>query len=263
MNDMLPIKSELKVDLTDSANSVVNNVLGESTKQLGHSGGTLLNFFNNTVLLPLQIYNLSVNFKLEEYKTNLETRLKLIPLDKQVEPKINVIGPTLEALKYNMNEEELKKMFTNLLVNSCNSDYSNRVLPAYVEIIKQISEEDAKFLYQIKYYDFSMPLIITQIKFGNSAGANEHCRIIPLSHELVLYPEKIILENLERLKIINIYEDKYIEKNDLYESCFEMIKEAFYKSNISNKLPEHTYTYKKATICFTDFGKNFIYICLS
>ena len=52
----------------------------------------------------------------------------------------------MQAISYSMNSEELREMYSNLLAKSMNSDAKTLVHPSFVEIIKQLSPFDARFL---------------------------------------------------------------------------------------------------------------------
>lgn len=75
--------------------------------------------------------------------------MRLISPEKILAPPLNVIGVAIESAKYQIEDEHLREMFANLIVNSMNSDKTDLAHPAFVEIIKQLSPFDAQFLMQI------------------------------------------------------------------------------------------------------------------
>lgn len=60
-------------------------------------------------------------------------------MEERVESSINIVGTTIESLKYNLDEEHIKDMFTNILISDMTKDKKEKVLPAYIEIVKQLS----------------------------------------------------------------------------------------------------------------------------
>lgn len=66
------------------------------------------------------------------------------------EPKLSIIGPTLEASQYYIEEEELRSLFSKLLASSMDKSKNKILHPSFVEIIKQLSPEDALFLKEFK-----------------------------------------------------------------------------------------------------------------
>lgn len=262
------VQSPVHVDMSESTNKALSNVLDKPTKSLGQAGGIILDFFNNTILYPMQKYNIKAKYKLEDYAKSLEEKLKEIPEEKLINPKINVIGPAFEALKYNMDESLLKDMFTNLIINSANIDYRGKVLPSYVEIIKQLDPRDALFLTNFKESDISSFRCIT-LKISTESGkgyakpGNNFILICKNNsvkptfiHTLKL--DNIIIDNLERLKLVELnFNEWYTENSYLYDTLFNSVT-----TNI-RVAENQTLSFDKGILKLTDFGKNFIDICLS
>jgi len=69
----------------------------------------------------------------------LTPKLKDIPVEKLVPPEPNIAVPSYEALRYSLDIEELREIYTNLLASSMNTDTKDYTHPASVEIIKQLS----------------------------------------------------------------------------------------------------------------------------
>ena len=248
-------KLEVKADITKPIETALTEPLNSSSNIIT----TVLDFFHNTVLYPLQKYNLYAKNKLYNYAKELENRVKQIPEENLIHPRVNILGPAIDGLKYNLDEEYIKEMFTNILVSDMNNKKQNKVLPAYIEIIKQISQEDALFLKNfanLKINVYALDIIKYDVVHNSS---------IPLGKELALSENEIIklndivIDNLERLNILKIYDDRYITNSPLYDLCFKKVK---HKYTNFNPL-QISLTYQKAILKITDFGKNFIDICLS
>lgn len=73
-------------------------------------------------------------------------KLKNVPLEKITTPKANVAGPALEALKYTGHEETLREMYANLLAASMDVRTAAGAHPAFVEIIKQLTPDEARII---------------------------------------------------------------------------------------------------------------------
>ncbi|MGN1012254.1 MAG: DUF4393 domain-containing protein [Clostridia bacterium] len=262
------VQAPLHADISESANKALSNALDKPTKSLGNAGGIVLDFFNKTILYPMHKYNIKATHKLKEYAKSLEEKLAEIPTEKLVEPKINVIGPAFEALKYNIDEEILKNMFTNLIVNSKNIDCRGKVLPSYVEIIKQLDSKDAAFLTNFKetdIYSFRCITLKVATEGGNGYRKLDDNFILICKNNSekptvinTLKLDNITIDNLERLKLVELnFNEWYTENQQLYDTLFSCVS-----SNI--KLPEgQTLSFDKGILYLTDFGKNFIDICLS
>lgn len=62
------------------------------------------------------------------------------------EPKLNILGPALEASRFYIEEEDLREMFAKLIASSMDAGKNSQIHPSFVEVIKQLSGEDALFL---------------------------------------------------------------------------------------------------------------------
>lgn len=86
---------------------------------------------------------------LEKYKEEIANEVIKIPKNNIVDPKLSVVGPALEASKYYIDEEVLRKMFARLIANSMNKTSATNIHPAFVEFIKQMTSIDAHVLNEI------------------------------------------------------------------------------------------------------------------
>ena len=78
--------------------------------------------------------------------TKVADRLKHVPPENIVTPKPNVAGPALDALRYIGHEASLSDLFANLLAASMDKATASGAHPAFVEIIKQLTPDEAKLV---------------------------------------------------------------------------------------------------------------------
>lgn len=76
-------------------------------------------------------------------------------------PKPNVAGPALEALRYTGHEESLREMYANLLAASMDTRTAQGAHPAFVEIIKQLTPDEARLL---RYFAVPRPLPLINVR---------------------------------------------------------------------------------------------------
>lgn len=82
-----------------------------------------------------------------------------------IKPRLNVVGPLIESMKFTAQEETLREMYINLLASSMDAENVNGVHPSYVEVIRQLTADEAKiisFLPTIHLY----PIVSTSMSFG-------------------------------------------------------------------------------------------------
>ncbi|QWZ84834.1 DUF4393 domain-containing protein [Aeromonas sp. FDAARGOS 1404] len=93
--------------------------------------------------------------------TRVAEKLKHVPPDCIATPKPNVAGPALEALRYTGHEESLREMYANLLAASMDTRTAKGAHPAFVEIIKQLTPDEARLL---KLMSVSRPLPLINVR---------------------------------------------------------------------------------------------------
>lgn len=266
------------IDLSEAGNEILKNALSKPAKSTGGILSTTLDFIHNTLFLPMQRYNLYAEAKLNNFKSALNSSIDQIPKEKLVESSVNILGPTVEGLKYNLDEEHIKKMFMDILLADMNTDTKSKVLPAYIEIVKQLSVKDVAFLEILFHYKH---VDIYDIQNHLTFGANhEIIKLVApdlsekgvrgMSNLLSIYItgdtmnelDKIVIDNLERLKIVEISDKIYNFSPKNRQEIFNKIK---YKYDLKDNLagePKMEIKYTCKCLEFTTLGSNFADICL-
>lgn len=268
-------KDNIEKAITEVAGDVYDDAMSPSMKEVGGLLGAVIGFFNNVVAAPLHRLNAKYRVKTEAYIRNLEKRYLEIPEENRQEPPVKIVGPTLEALKYNLDEEDLKNMFTNLLVSSMDKTKSSRCHASYVEIVKQLDSIDANILLNLSRRK-SNDIPMVKPKCGITLSINNRT-LTGYSIGTDMFPDMFIGEidgidifdiskslcNLNRLGIINIFNmpllDDLIKYYDEVESSQSIV-------NIFNDFmqtqPNLIYgcrlEYDRGYIIFTEYGKDFI-----
>ena len=258
----IELKAEVKADLTKTVEKTYDDTLKKPLTSSSKILTTVLDFFHNTILYPLQQYNLYAKNKLENYSIDLENKAKSIPQEYLTNPKVNILGPVFDGLKYNLDEEHIKEMFTNILLSDMDKRTQSKVLPSYIEVVKQLSSEDAQMLKFFKENNIKNEPIMKLKYILKSTGyiytTNNLILIQNNSYDIL---DSIIIDNLLRLKLINIKFDELRNDRTPYNSVFEQIKQR----KEFNPLPQNVekLDHTDGLIQISDFGQNFIDICLS
>src|SRR5947207_1857122 len=106
-----------------------------------------------TTVLPINIKRCSDKYWNESVeiignandKTDSEI-LKDVPKEDIITPKPNVAGPTLQALTFTEGEPELQELFANLLAASMDIKTAPFAHPSFIEVIKQMTSDEAKIM---------------------------------------------------------------------------------------------------------------------
>lgn len=253
------------------ATKVYDDGLSNPTKTISNGLNMCLEFLGSMVSPTMYEYIQNAEYKKKEIDKKLAKKYESIPKEKRTIPRMNILGPSVELLKYNLDEQYIKDFFINIMTSEMNSDTQSRVLPAYIEIVKQLSQEDAKTLELINRgytKENTTQFALSTICLNDDESKGTYTIIdksIIISHleddgNLGFYDasklKSIVIDNLSRLGLINIHEDKQVPDEDAYNLSFIMIKhyEGYETQDIFQK---------KGTLELTELGKNFIEICLN
>ena len=226
------------------------------TKQLGKSLETVGKAIN-VALLPVSCVVWGAE-KLQSFIENdVAKKLKDIPTEEICTPDPTVAGPTLEALKFAGHKESLRDMYANLLAKSLNKNTTNKAHPSYVEVIKQLTVEEALLLQLLSTKD-TFPIVSNFMDISNNASLsmmlrnnfNKICSEINIDKE----NSNTYYDNLQRLKIIKIIENRT-----------QKIEEDFL-STMGMAIPgADKFEFKTTTnyiLKFTTYGSRFVDICV-
>ena len=156
----------------------------------------------NAAFSGLDKWILNREYNIEETKKILAKKLEDIEPEKIVEPEPYVALPALQAISYSMNSTELQNLYANLLARAMNSDTKDKVHPAYVEIIKQLSPVDAAIFKEL-YWTGQQPLIDLSI-LKETGGQIFSVRNISWLTSFAPEFVGVSLDNLIRLGLIEI-----------------------------------------------------------
>jgi hypothetical protein len=177
--------------------------------------------------------------------------------------------------------EELRNLYANLLAKSMNEDTKDKVHPAYVEIIKQLSPLDAQIIASFKLFEAPGKTIpIAKIRYskdnktknwglikGNEGfDVFEHI-IDPVVITALPSLAAVSIQNLYRLGLININYGRHLTDDSKYDHIKNspIIKEIenHYQDNYSTlpQYQDYKITFDKGLIQVTPLGFAFSQIC--
>lgn len=276
------MKAKLNVDLKVDGTKIYDENISPVTRPIAETAGLIPRAIK-AALSPIEKWILHREHQLEEVKIMLEKKhINTLP-EKIVEPEPYVAVPAIEALSYAMDSEDLRELYANLLSKAINVDYKEKVHPAMVEIIKQMSPLDARIYNHIltNYVDTGIAMIDIGIKNPNAEpldlgsnfeiyefGSNYiHVENTPIHNGYFLFGNTSISDictatsNLKRLGLIDKLKEEWLEDTTPYIEIEN--------SDSIQDLINGTLKAKKTEIVLTpcvtqinDFGKSFGEICI-
>lgn len=192
-------------------------------------------------------------------KKLLEIKLENVDPEKIVEPEPYVAVPAIQAISYSMNSEELRNLYANLLAKAMNSDTKNMVHPSFVEIIKQMSPNDAT-IFKIVSESELTPLIDLSLKMPKGG----HRNYIHNISWITSYDDNLVrisLDNLARLGLIEIRNNEHYSNDNVYNNVrnnvyYKIIKERLQSDSVGQVVEN-----KKFLKC-TELSTLFYKLCI-
>ena len=255
----------------EATKEIAKDVYQDGGKPIVKPTGELVGLVPRAVkaaLFPLEKWILQKEYNIAETKKLLEEKLQNTPPESIEPPEPHIAVPAIQYISYCMDNDELRNMYANLLANSMKKVVKNGVHPGFVEIIKQLSPDEAKIL-QYMSFENRVPTIGLSYEFesgSESIFVNEFSNVPELTMcENQINCEKYF-DNLERLGLISRSVDRWISNESVYEPLknhnFIKNKYSIMEKTSKNMKEFKRISYKKGFCDLTSFGKAFCSICL-
>jgi hypothetical protein len=258
--------------IKEKAFKKIANEFNESSKGTGENLGSCALEISKTTkglveicLSPFNMVIWSYNNIKEKFIPLVAKKLRKTPDDNIQTPKTSIAGPTIEALRFASEEPELQNMFANLLATSMDKETASNAHPSFVEIIKQLSPDEARILDYMNKLSSAIPIIDIRIQMGEAKHFLNYITNFSLIGEIsncsLPYNSQSYIDNLCRLKLCDIpnghkiaNKDVYsnLEKNDLIQNHIKELKK--------NNEKDPIFIHKKLDL--TNFGRAFINSCI-
>lgn len=174
----------------------------------------------NAALLPVRGLVWGIE-KIEEFVyTKVSKKLANIPVENICTPDPAVAGPALESLRYTGHKESLSELYANLLASAMDKETAKTAHPGFVEIIRNMSADEAKLLEYIIKVDVAPIVDIKQVLANNGGEIKVHELVSTLGTDAGCEHRDLTssyLVNLERLGLIEIPRDGHLTKPDAYD----------------------------------------------
>ena len=249
------------------AKEVAKDAYTDAGKPIAKSTGELIGLVPRAIkaaLSPLEKWILHREYNVAETAKLLEEKLQNTPPELIEAPEPHISVPVMQYISYCMDNEELRDLYANLFANSMNKVVKNGVHPGFVEIIKQLSPDEAKILRYL-HNNYLVPIIGLKI-IKTTGGYLDILKLFTNICELcecenISDYEKYI-DNLKRLGLVTIPADEMLTDKSKYEALkthpFIVKQKAHYEELDSVEKVE----FMEGHIQLTSFGNSFCSICI-
>lgn len=215
-------------------------------------------------LSPLEKWVLEREYNVAETRKLLEEKLQNTPPELIEPPEAHIAVPAMQYISYCMDNEELREMYANLLANSMNKVVKKGVHPGFVEIIKQLSPDEAKILRGF-HNTLYVPTVGLRARKKDRTSVDVFDMFTDIAEQCDcedMYGYKKHIENILRLGLIRCSDKQYLKDESQYDALKNHPYLLQYKQSIEEMDVVLKVEYSKGYMELTEFGKAFCSICL-
>lgn len=241
---------------------LIVNTLGPATKSIGEGLEGIVNY----VMGPLRRLNVTSEKSYQDFVNKLNTKTESIPDENRDTSKFGLALKTMEDSRYQIEEEDMREYFANLLAGLIDNRKNSNASPRFSTILSELTTADADLLSKISLKSVQ-PTASLRIQKRNGNG-------ITFVNDLILFdplePDSAnpIIETLQSYGLIEIRpqvgltDEKNIEiynqfeSSHFYKSMTESIKE-YYKADPFFKDSEFDIKCIRGSIKITTLGQQF------
>lgn len=219
----------------------------------------------NAALLPIKGLVWGIE-KIEEFvNTKVSKKLEKIPVENICTPDPAVAGPALESLRYTGHKESLSELYANLLASAMDLNTAKNAHPGFVEIIRNMSSDEAKILGFILKNEVAPVVDIKRVLLKEKGEIKMHELISTIGFDAGCEHKELTssyLINLERLGLIEIPRGSYLTSSSVYDRILNdpPVKEILAKLNEGGE--EFKGDFNKYYVKATIFGRQFGNACV-
>lgn len=242
----------------------VKEIYNDVGKPAAKSVGSLLGLIPraiNVALEPLHKWILNKEFNIERTKQLLEEKLCNVNPEDIVEPEAYVAVPAIQSLSYSMNDDNLRNLYANLLASAMNKNLKDFVHPSFTEVIKQLAPDEARVFNEIRKNEVYPVIWVRQNRKDRKGGTFIIRNFTTINEQADCnFPDRIpeYLENLDRLKLVNIYKTSYLTAEGVYNHVESM---PAIKKLLNKEDEEYKYEIQRGFVEISIFGSSFSKVC--
>lgn len=258
MSENKTVNTLLNVELPPSADNALKNLSDKPSLSIGTTLADIWDLVFGGISYLSEKKKIKYAHNLDVFRKELEASIKQIPDEKVIEPSIQVTAQALENSKYCIDEKELREMFTSLISNSMNSDFSKDIHPSFAEILKQMSPLDANIIKTFKNFKTN-DYPICQYRLLVDMGFQLLLDNVFLAYSNPYLPgNSLSISSLSRLGLLEIRYDTWLANKDKYVP----FKEHYWFKRLQKEFPNNEISTQHGLVRLTPLGRSFVTVCV-
>lgn len=228
-----------------------------SARTLGNAADGLISL----VFYPLLKAQIFTHEKLKQYRKEVSEKISHIPENNRDTSKFGLVLKAIEESRYQLNEDDIRKLYVNLIASTVDNRKNNVVNPRLATVVSQFGGTEADLLNEI-HLSKNRSLQTAEIwAFSDNHAYNyKASQRFTFAHGKPTLKYHSSIDVLKSLGVINATNKRKLEGNyykQIYNLMNNNIKSSKYYLNINNSLNENEHLeFMPSYITLTDFGVN-------
>ena len=140
-------------------------------ESVGNAGKDILEAVFHVALDGIRRFNMQRQFKLDKFQKELEEGTSSIPLENRDDSKLGLVLKAVEDSKYQLDEDDIRELFTKLITSTLDNRKNDKVLPIFSTIISNMTPSEANLLKSLYLYTLSLtPYVELKISTKNTGN---------------------------------------------------------------------------------------------
>lgn len=244
-NSLLPISSNTGDALLKKPFTAVGRAITDVVEGIAH-----------LLLDPVRKFNIQREANLEKFKQEVEDSIKNIPEENIDNSKMGVVLKTIEDSRYQLNDDEIRKLFVKLISASLDDRVNSDITPLFSSIISNMTPKVATLLKDMYINTASVvPYVEFQTEEKTTYARNT------LDYSVLLLDNNYIINNdlelslLENFNLIKLNEGNFLSHSHFknhYNAASTLAENLKIKHSIGE---DRKVVMEKSHYSFTPLGK--------
>lgn len=204
---------------------------------------------------------------LEDLRKIIVDKLNNIPAEYIVPPKARIAVTALQNASIT-EEQEIRDMYANLLASSMNKIVKDGIHPGFVEIIKQLSPDEARVLHYMFFIRDIIPVVTLRYESDNGGGIDVVRNFSNIGEVVFCENPLDVNKYFDNLIRLGLLENGGVIGSLVNKKLYEPLKKHTFIQQLISAASKQKSEYNKVNIkegyiFLTDYGKAFCEVCIS
>lgn len=184
-------KSLINIELIPK--ELITNIFGPASKSIGEGLGGIANY----VMGPLRRLNITSEKSFQDFVDKINTNTDEIPPENRDISKLGLALKTMEDARYQLENEEMREYFANLLAGLVDNRKNSQSSPRFSMILSELTTKEARLLSE--FYNLKgIPTESLRVQKSNGDG-------VDLIENLLLIDENNYVDENLAIKTLQSY----------------------------------------------------------